>query len=113
VNSDPRDTMTRRLSLTVLPFHFDDGKTGRNHDYESSSEKSGDGAISRGSLEVDSTVATIRPAAKDMAVRTVMVNMDLHPDTLKLVALCAASTRAMQGVYSVGTRTFGEQRLAG
>jgi hypothetical protein len=104
--------MTRRLSLTVLPFHFDDGKTGRNHDYESSSEKSGDGAISRGSLEVDSMAATIRPAAKVMAVRMGMVNMDLHPDTLKPVALCAASTRAMQEVYSVETRIFGGQKLA-
>ena len=90
VNSDPRDTTTRRQYLTVLPSHFDDGKIGRNHVYENTSVKSVVEKNSKGNSEVDSTIQTV---VMDM------VNMVLLPDTPKVEL--GASTRVMPAVCLV------------
>jgi len=100
VNSDPRDTTTRRQYLTVLPSHFDDGKIGRNHVYENTSVKSVVEENSKGNSEAGSTIQIV---VMDM------VNMVLLPDIPKVGS--GASTRVMPVVCSVGRMIFGVRKL--
>ena len=104
VNSDPRDTTTRRQYLTELPFRCVDGKIGRNPVYESTNGKKGVEGISKDNLEMEDSMIQI-------VVMAVMVNMDLRLDTHK--AGYGVNTRVMLEVSLVVMRIFGVQKLEG
>ena len=96
--------MTRLQYLTEQPFHFVDGKIGRNRDYENINVKRGGEGISKdNSGMVDSMIRIV--------VMVVMVNMDLRLDTNRIGF--GVNTRVMLGVCSVVMRISGVQRLEG
>lgn len=111
-NCVPRPTMTRRPCLTARRSHCADGKIGRSHAYENSSERKGVVGISSVSSVADSMAKT-RRAAMVTGVPMGMDSMVSHLGTRTTAALYEASTRAMREVYLVETRISGVRRLAG